>query len=166
MLADMGRRLQKLFMQSGILPPIFRHTAFSLRLKHIKIRPGGDDTLNEGHGPKGAAYRQRYASYDPATDKFSQHLLTTTNDFATTIDTTLATESNVTPVSQFDPYLGDFYDMTSVGDTFYGIFSASNADNGTDALFSTTSFQQFHWHAWDRELPSNRCEREYGSLLH
>jgi hypothetical protein len=83
-----------------------------------------------------------YASYDPATDKFSQHLLTTTNDFATTIDTTLATESNVTPVSQFDPYLGDFYDMTSVGDTFYGIFSASNADNGTDALFSTTSFQR------------------------
>jgi streptogramin lyase len=83
-----------------------------------------------------------YASYDPASDKFSQHLLTTTNDFATTIDTTLATESNVTPVSQFDPYLGDFYDMTSVGDTFYGIFSASNADNGTDALFSTISFQR------------------------
>ena len=83
-----------------------------------------------------------YASYDPATDKLSQHLLTTTNDFGRTNDFVLATESNATPVSQFDPYIGDFFDMTSVGDTFYGIFSASNADNGTDALFSDISFQR------------------------
>ncbi len=32
--------------------------------------------------------------------------------------------------------------LTSVGDTFYGIFSASNADNGIDALFPDVSFQR------------------------
>jgi FG-GAP-like repeat len=83
-----------------------------------------------------------YDNYDPVTEKLSQHLLTTTDDFATTTDITLATESNATPISQFDPYVGDFFDLTSIGDTFYGVFSASNADNGTDALFSNVSFQR------------------------
>jgi hypothetical protein len=33
-------------------------------------------------------------------------------------------------------------DLTSIGDTFYGIFSASNADNGIDALFPDVTFQR------------------------
>jgi FG-GAP-like repeat len=77
-----------------------------------------------------------YASYDPSTNRLSQHLLTTSNDFISTNDITLATESNATPTSQFDPYIGDFYDLTAVGNNFYGVFSASNAANGTDAQFS------------------------------
>src|SRR5262249_6766295 len=77
-----------------------------------------------------------YNNYDPATNKLSQHIVTTTNDFVTSTDQTLATESNATPASNFNPYLGDFFDLTSVGNTFYGVFSASNADNGTDAQFS------------------------------
>ena len=81
-----------------------------------------------------------YNNYDPLTDKLSQHLLTTTDDFATTTDITLATESNATPALQSHPYVGDFFDLTSVGDTFFGIFSASNADNGTDAQFPNVSF--------------------------
>jgi hypothetical protein len=45
-----------------------------------------------------------YTSYDPATDKLSQHLRTTSNDFASTpTDTTLATESNAIPLNQGDP---------------------------------------------------------------
>jgi hypothetical protein len=83
-----------------------------------------------------------YDNYDPATDELSQHLVTTTNDFVGTRDTILATESNATPVFQFDPYLGDFFDLTAIGDTFYGIFSASNGDNGTDAQFTNVSFQR------------------------
>jgi hypothetical protein len=89
-----------------------------------------------------------YATYTPggaipdATGTLSQHLLTTTNDFATTTDTLLGTETNTTPGIVFNPYVGDFYDMTSVDDTFYGIFSASNDDNGTDALFASVSFQR------------------------
>ena len=73
---------------------------------------------------------------DPATDTLSQHLRTTTNDFATTNDVTLASGSNLTPAFLFDPYLGDFFDLSGVGNTFYGIFSASNADDGTNAQFT------------------------------
>ena len=77
-----------------------------------------------------------YDNYDPATNHLSQHIVSTTNDFATTTNTTLATETNATPPNDFFPYLGDFFDLQAVGNTFYGIFSASNADNGTDAQFS------------------------------
>jgi hypothetical protein len=83
-----------------------------------------------------------YGNYDPATNKLSQHFLTTTNDFTTTNDTTLGTESNTSPNSEFDPYLGDFFDLTSVGNTFYGIFCASNRDDGTNAQFPILSLQR------------------------
>ena len=83
-----------------------------------------------------------YDSYDPNTDELSQHFLTTTNDFATTDDATLATESNNDPASQYDPYLGDFFNLTSLGNTFYGTFCASNADNGTDAQFANLKLQR------------------------
>jgi hypothetical protein len=81
-----------------------------------------------------------YNNYDPATNQLSQHLLTTSNDFVGTSDTILASESNSTPAFQFHPYLGDFFDLTAIGDTFYGIFSASNRDDGTDAQFANVSF--------------------------
>ncbi len=83
-----------------------------------------------------------YNNYDPVTDKLSQHLLQTADDFATTSDRVLATESNTTPVLAFDPYLGDYFDLEGFGHTFYGVFSASNADNGTDATFSNVTFQR------------------------
>jgi hypothetical protein len=83
-----------------------------------------------------------YASNDPVANSLSQHLVTTTNDFATTTDSLLGTESNATPLSNFDPYLGDFYDLTSVGDTMYGIFSASNDDNGILASYPSATFQR------------------------
>jgi len=81
-----------------------------------------------------------YDNYDPATNKLSQHIVTTTNDFVTFTDQTLATETNARPMNDGQPYLGDFFDLTSVGNTFYGVFSASNADNGTDAQFSNVIF--------------------------
>jgi hypothetical protein len=83
-----------------------------------------------------------YNNYDPETDQLSQHLLTTTDDFATTRDVTLGSESNSISPALFDPYLGDFFDLTGIGNTFYGVFSASNADNGTTALFTNTTFNR------------------------
>ena len=86
-----------------------------------------------------------YASFDPSTNSLSQHLVTTTDDFATTTDSLLGTETNTFPTAVFDPYVGDFYDLTSVGDTFYGIFSASNDDNGnalTGAFYPDATFQR------------------------
>jgi len=83
-----------------------------------------------------------YAQYNPTTNALSQHLVTTTDDFATTTDTLLGTQSNATPIEAFFPYIGDFYDLTSIGDTLYGIFSASNADNGTLASYPEATFQR------------------------
>jgi hypothetical protein len=86
-----------------------------------------------------------YASYDPIANTLSQHLLTTTDDFATSSDSLLGTESNTSPVLVFNPYIGDFYDLTSVDDTFYGIFSGSNLDNGnllSGANYPSATFQR------------------------
>ena len=83
-----------------------------------------------------------YNNYDPATDTLSQHLVTTTNDFVSTNDIELASERNATPAPVFDPYLGDFFTLTGSGTAFYGIFSASNADDGTDASFMNASFNR------------------------
>jgi hypothetical protein len=82
-----------------------------------------------------------YASYDPVTNVLSQHLLTTTDD--STNDITLARQTNSLPTANGDdPYIGDFFDLTSRGNTFYGIFSASNADDGTNALFQNVTFNR------------------------
>jgi hypothetical protein len=86
-----------------------------------------------------------YCDYNITPNTLDQHLLTTTDDFTTTSDVLLGTESNATPTSQFNPYIGDFFDLTSVGNNFCGIFCASNADNGTDAqLNSVTAFLRNH----------------------
>jgi hypothetical protein len=86
-----------------------------------------------------------YASFDPSANNprpLSQHLVTTSDDFATTTDSVLGTETNATPLLDFNPYLGDFYDLTSVGNTMYGIFSASNDDNGILASYASATFQR------------------------
>jgi hypothetical protein len=83
-----------------------------------------------------------YAQYNPNTNALSQHLVTTTDDFSTTTDTMLGTQSNAFPIATFFPYVGDFYDLTSVGDTLCGIFSASNADNGVLASYPDATFQR------------------------
>lgn len=63
------------------------------------------------------------------------HLLQTTDDFATTHDELLAQFINNNPAIVFNPYIGDYQDLQAIGDTFFGVFSASNAANGTLAFF-------------------------------
>lgn len=91
-----------------------------------------------------------YDSYTPSVTNpdsggvLAQHFMETTDDFGPhTVDTVLATETNQTPSSSVTPYLGDFFDLTGVGSTFYGVFSASNKDNGTNAVFTgNVTFQR------------------------
>lgn len=47
-------------------------------------------------------------------------------DFLTRNDTLLSRFPNGRPRPVFDPYIGDYQDLAAVGDTFYGVFSASN----------------------------------------
>src|SRR5262245_12504570 len=107
------------------------------------IRSGQPGVAILANGAIGLLYNSYApAMGDPATGTLSQHLLTTTDDFATTRDVTLGSQSNTTPARQFDPYLGDFFDLTGIGNTFYGIFSASNADDGTNASSTNVNFNR------------------------
>jgi hypothetical protein len=83
-----------------------------------------------------------YDNYDPMTNKLSQHFLSTSDDFVTSSETVLATETNTTPTATSDPYLGDYFNLQAVGTTFDGVFSASNDDNGTAAQFANVTFQR------------------------
>ena len=83
-----------------------------------------------------------YDNYDPTTNELSQHFVSTSDDFATTTETVLASERNTTPTATSDPYLGDFFDLQAVGTSFDGVFSASNDDNGTAAQFANVTFQR------------------------
>jgi hypothetical protein len=56
-------------------------------------------------------------------------------DFATNHDEILAQFVNNNPGIVFNPYIGDYQDLQAVGNTFFGVFSASNAANGTLAFF-------------------------------
>lgn len=47
-------------------------------------------------------------------------------DFLSRNDTILSRFPNGRPKRTFDPYIGDYQDLVAVGDTFYGVFSASN----------------------------------------
>ena len=85
-----------------------------------------------------------YDNFDPATSNLSQHFLTTSNDFTTTTDTVLATEQNTAAPFDFHPYLGDFFDLHAIGNTFYGTFSAANADDGTHASFLNLSLDRHY----------------------
>ena len=54
------------------------------------------------------------------------HFAQSGDGFATFTDSTLNIFPNNNPAAQYDPYLGDFFDLTAVGNTFYGTFCVSN----------------------------------------
>jgi hypothetical protein len=86
-----------------------------------------------------------YFGSDNSNGILTQYLLTTTDDFATTNLLTLGVETNTTPTIIGQPYIGDFFDLTSIGNTFYGTFCASNQDDGTHAILNpATTFLRNH----------------------
>jgi hypothetical protein len=63
------------------------------------------------------------------------HFLVTRNDFANFTDTVLAhSDKAIVPV-EFQPYLGDYFDLQSAGLTFAGTFAAPTIDDGTLGVF-------------------------------
>lgn len=70
------------------------------------------------------------------TNTLEQHFISTMDDFATVTDSTLANmlDNGIAPFA-FNPYLGDFTDLTAVGNTFYGAFATGNQYDGTNLLF-------------------------------
>lgn len=59
-------------------------------------------------------------------DRWVTHFERTSDGFQTVSDMILANTSSETPVRQFDPYIGDYTHLMTVGQTFYGSFAASN----------------------------------------
>ena len=63
------------------------------------------------------------------------HFLVTRNDFADFTDTVLArSDKTIVPV-EYQPYLGDYFDLQSAGMTFAGTFAAPNVNDGALGLF-------------------------------
>jgi hypothetical protein len=72
------------------------------------------------------------------------HFVQSTDSFATNTDQLIfGWQDGSPPVNGFQPYTGDFYDLTAVDGTFYGTFSATN-DLRTAALpFGVTLQRNF-----------------------
>lgn len=68
-----------------------------------------------------------------SAQRWATHLEMTSNDWATAAtDFVLATVPAGTPVATFDPYIGDYANLVSLGKDFYGIFSANNTPNNAN----------------------------------
>jgi len=75
-------------------------------------------------GKVGLAYQRVTGS--GSTQRWDTHVELTTDNFATTQDLVLASVPANTPAPTFLPYIGDYMHMMTVGNTFYGVFSANN----------------------------------------
>jgi hypothetical protein len=68
-----------------------------------------------------------------AAQRWVTRLELTSNDWATAATNfVLATVPANTPTSTFDPYIGDYANLVSLGKDFYGIFSANNTPNNAN----------------------------------
>jgi hypothetical protein len=75
-------------------------------------------------GKVGLAYQQVTGS--GSSQRWETHFELTTNGFASSTDSVLATVPANTPTPQFMPYIGDYMGMKAAGKDFYGVFSANN----------------------------------------
>jgi hypothetical protein len=66
-----------------------------------------------------------YQQLEPGGGRWNTHLLQSPDEVAWHDDLLATTPADI-PVSQFDPYLGDYTYLTAVDRTFYGIFCANN----------------------------------------
>jgi hypothetical protein len=69
----------------------------------------------------------------------------TTNDFGATTSHVLADTPASTPSAMGDPYLGDYISMNAVGETFYGIFCASNVPDTANFPSGVTFQRNADW---------------------
>jgi hypothetical protein len=74
-----------------------------------------------------------YQTLTSGGTQWETHCEISADRFATTpAPTVLAKTPSATPVAAFHPYLGDYIYLTTVGTTFYGIFSANNTPDNAN----------------------------------
>jgi hypothetical protein len=103
-----------------------RGATWSGDLRTVRNALNGALAVNSA-GKVGFLYQQLSGS--GASQRWVTQLETSTDGGATWTAITLATVAADKPDKQFDPYLGDYDHVMSVGKDFYGIFSASNVPN-------------------------------------
>jgi hypothetical protein len=82
-------------------------------------------------GKVGLLYQQLTGT--GSSQRWVTHLELTTNDWASAAtDFVLATVPSGVPAAMFDPYIGDYANLVSLGKDFYGIFSANNTPNNAN----------------------------------
>src|SRR5262249_8652458 len=70
------------------------------------------------------------------------HLIQSTDDFGTSDDTFLFSFPDGDPKFLSNPYIGDYENIRSVGETFYGTFTASNNFNTAYSPYDVTVFRE------------------------
>lgn len=73
------------------------------------------------------------------------HLQQSNNAFANTSDLILANVPANTPLVQFTPYIGDYVHLMTLGNTFYGIFSANNTPIAANFPNGVTYRRNVNW---------------------
>jgi autotransporter-associated beta strand protein len=92
----------------------------------------------DGSGDVGLLYTSLESS------RLVTHLVTSANDLVSgNTDNVLASFPDGTPTRTFDPYIGDYEELSAVGNTFYGSFSASNQADGTNLIFGPNVTPKF-----------------------
>ena len=82
------------------------------------------------NGTVGFLYQQLTGT--GADQRWVTHFERTNDAFTTIQDLVLANVPATSPAPQFIPYIGDYVHLTTVGSSFYGIFSANNTPNNAN----------------------------------
>lgn len=83
-----------------------------------------------------------------ASGKWETHFVRTTDADAVTFDTPgvlLASQSSSTPGAIYNPYIGDYASLVSVGRGFVGMFSASNYPDKANFLTGVKYQREVNW---------------------
>ena len=105
-----------------------RGQTWSAELKRVNNALNPAMAINS-NGKLGLLYQQLVGA--SATQQWVTNFETTTNGTSWSALTLAQTAAN-RPPKKFDPYLGDYDHLMTVGKTFYGIFSASNTPRKTN----------------------------------
>jgi hypothetical protein len=84
------------------------------------------------------------------SNRWEAHFVHTTDSDATAFDTpgaVLASTDATTPSSTFQPYIGDYSSLVSVGNDFFGMFSASNYPDKANFQLGITYARDVDWTA-------------------
>src|SRR5206468_2517379 len=92
---------------------------------HLAISNATNPSLSvAADGRAGLLFQQLEGSRP--VQRWATRLYVSANLFSSSREYVLATTPTSEPAPQFQPYLGDYIELRTLGNTFYGVFSASN----------------------------------------